>query len=63
MIYYYHYHYRRAPGLFIVTGCKISENKRLWNCPPFFYFLFFILFYLFILFNITEVYIAQDTYI
>ena len=24
-----------APGLFILTGCRISENKRLWNCPPF----------------------------
>ena len=23
-----------APGLFIFTGCRISENKRLWNCPP-----------------------------
>ena len=24
-----------APGLFILTGCRISENKRLWNCPPY----------------------------
>ena len=24
-----------APGMFIFTGCRISENKRLWNCPPF----------------------------
>ena len=24
-----------APGLFILTGCRISENERLWNCPPF----------------------------
>ena len=24
-----------APGLFILTGCRITENKRLWNCPPF----------------------------
>ena len=24
-----------APGLFILTGCRISENKRIWNCPPF----------------------------
>ena len=24
-----------TPGLFILTGCRISENKRLWNCPPF----------------------------
>ena len=24
-----------APGLFILTGCRISENKRLWNCQPF----------------------------
>ena len=24
-----------APGLFFLTGCRISENKRLWNCPPF----------------------------
>ena len=24
-----------APGLFILTGCRIRENKRLWNCPPF----------------------------
>ena len=24
-----------APGFFILTGCRISENKRLWNCPPF----------------------------
>ena len=23
-----------APGLFIRTGYRISENKRLWNCPP-----------------------------
>ena len=24
-----------APGFFILTGCRISENKRLWNCLPF----------------------------
>ena len=24
-----------APGLFILTGSKISENKRLWTCPQF----------------------------
>ena len=24
-----------APGLFILTGSRISENKRLWNCPCF----------------------------
>ena len=24
-----------APGLFILTGCRISENKRFWNCPRF----------------------------
>ena len=21
--------------LFILTGCRIGENKRLWNCPRF----------------------------